>query len=135
MASTIEELLAQLDLSKFAAKFKEEDIDLVAAKRMTDDDFKELGLTMGARKKLVGALQEMGTAAPAAAPPVKMAPPPLKAPPAAVKAPTAATVKAPTAATGSKVKMDINALGWKCAIRCRRAILSRSPTWQVDAQR
>jgi hypothetical protein len=46
--ATIEELLAKLDLSKFAAKFKEEDLDLNAAKKLSDEDLKELGLTMGA---------------------------------------------------------------------------------------
>lgn len=55
--ATIEELLAQLDLAKFAPAFTAQDIDLATAKNLTEDDLKELGLTIGARKKLTDALK------------------------------------------------------------------------------
>lgn len=70
----LEQLLAELDLSKFANKFREEDIDLETAKKLSEEDLKELGLSMGARKKLHEAL---AAASPAAA---KTLAPPAKAP-------------------------------------------------------
>lgn len=59
--------------------FKAENIDLDAAKLLTDDDLKSLGLTLGARKKLLNALQAPAAAAPAAGAPAPTA----TAPPAA----------------------------------------------------
>ena len=64
---TIDQLLAQLDLNKFAPKFREEDIDLAAAAKLSEDDLKELGLTLGARKKLYDALHPPAKGAVAAA--------------------------------------------------------------------
>lgn len=61
--ATLEQLLADLDLSKFASKFHEEDIDLETAKRLSEEDLKELGLSMGARKKLHEALAATSPAA------------------------------------------------------------------------
>ena len=66
--ATIEELLASLGLEKFAPKFKEEDIDLSAAKALSDDELKQLGLTIGARKKLMLALAGGGGGAGSATP-------------------------------------------------------------------
>jgi hypothetical protein len=68
--SYMEALLNSLDLAKFAQKFKDEDVDIDAAKKLSEDDMKELGLTLGARKKLYAALHPQDKAsavAPAAA--------------------------------------------------------------------
>ena len=52
----MEELLARLDLSQFAPVLHSEGVDLNAAVLLSEDDFKELGLNLGARKKLYNAL-------------------------------------------------------------------------------
>jgi len=54
---SIEELLASLQLEKFTAKFREEEIDLDAARNLSDDDLKSLGIPMGPRRKLMDALK------------------------------------------------------------------------------
>jgi hypothetical protein len=94
--ATLEELLAKLDLSKFAEKFKAEDVDLEAAKALSEDDMQQLGLTLGARKKLYLALHGSGPSAPAAA-----------------AASATPAPKAASAATGTKTITDINPLGWR----------------------
>lgn len=58
----MEELLARLELSQFAAKLRAEDIDIEAAALLSEDDLKNLGLTLGARKKLYNALHSSPTA-------------------------------------------------------------------------
>lgn len=86
--ATLEELLTRLDLGKFIDTFKAQDIDLETAKKLGDEDFKELGLTIGARKKLSDALKA-GSApapAPAASPSSKPAAAPIAAKPAAAAA-------------------------------------------------
>jgi len=50
-------LLNSLNLNKFIEKFKEEDIDFVTAKKLSDDELKELGLPLGSRKKFLEAVQ------------------------------------------------------------------------------
>jgi len=65
--ATLEELLAKLDLGKYAEKFKAEEIDLAAARALSEDELKELGLPLGPRKKLHGALHESAPAAAATA--------------------------------------------------------------------
>jgi len=54
---SIEELLASLQLEKFNAKFREEEIDLDAARNLSDEDLKSLGIPMGPRRKLMDALK------------------------------------------------------------------------------
>jgi len=66
-ARTLEELLSSLSLEKFIPKFKEEEIDLDAARMLSDEDLKELGLPLGPRKKLREAFHSTAEAAPAAA--------------------------------------------------------------------
>jgi hypothetical protein len=71
----MEALLAQLDLLKFSSKFKDEDIDLEAAKALSEEEMASLGLTLGARKKLYAALHPGGTSPVATAVPAAAAPP------------------------------------------------------------
>src|SRR4029450_13698667 len=64
------EWLSSLGLGKYAPPFAENEIDLEAARHLTDDDLKELGLPMGPRRKVltgIGALRD-GTPAPGVAP-------------------------------------------------------------------
>ncbi|MDP6951965.1 MAG: AAA family ATPase, partial [Alphaproteobacteria bacterium] len=54
-------------LAQHAAGFEAQEIDLEALPELTDDDLKELGLAIGPRRKILKAIRESGTAAPAAA--------------------------------------------------------------------
>ena len=49
----IGEWLSSLGLDKYAATFAENEIDLDALRHLNDDDLKELGLPMGARRKVL----------------------------------------------------------------------------------
>jgi hypothetical protein len=48
--------LEQLGLARYARLFAENDIDLDALPHLTDDELKELGVTLGHRAKLRAAL-------------------------------------------------------------------------------
>jgi hypothetical protein len=54
---TIEAWLAELGLEKYAAKFAEEDISWDTLRDMGEADFKDLGLTLGHRKKAMADLK------------------------------------------------------------------------------
>ncbi len=58
----IGELLSSLGLDKYAAAFAENEIDLDAARHLSDDDLKELGLPMGPRRKFLAGLNALGDA-------------------------------------------------------------------------
>ena len=51
-------LLVASDLSQYAEVFRLEELTLFAVKRLTDAQLKELGLTMGARIRLLDALSK-----------------------------------------------------------------------------
>ncbi|XP_065199384.1 phospholipase DDHD2-like [Sycon ciliatum] len=55
---TVESALTMFELDSFIEKFEEEKIDLESFQLMGSDDFKELGIPMGPRKKLIGYLRE-----------------------------------------------------------------------------
>lgn len=59
---TVDSVLASLGYSDFAEKFKEEDVDMEALTTCTDADFKELGISMGKRKKIIAAVSALGQA-------------------------------------------------------------------------
>jgi len=59
--SDIRRWLKILNLGKYAELFSENDIDLAALPHITEDDLKELGVTLGARRKLVAAIAELRT--------------------------------------------------------------------------
>ncbi len=58
MADDIAQWLEGLGLGRYAEAFAENDIDLRALPHSSDDDLKELGLPMGHRRILQGALKE-----------------------------------------------------------------------------
>jgi class 3 adenylate cyclase/predicted ATPase len=74
---TIEGWLARFGLSRLAATFRDNGIDLDVMGSLSDDDLRELGLTIGDRKRVLAAVSasaDSPTAPPAAVP--KPAPPP-----------------------------------------------------------
>jgi hypothetical protein len=69
--STIEEWLASLGMSDYAQRFAENDIDVSVLSHLTDRDLKELGVSLGHRRKMLAAIIELSVVAQpqAAAPP------------------------------------------------------------------
>src|SRR5262245_30270093 len=59
----IAEWLSGLGLGKYAATFAESEIDLEAARHLTDDDMKELGLPLGPRRKILAGIAALHHAA------------------------------------------------------------------------
>src|SRR5260370_8007204 len=74
------DLIAWLDgwgLKQLGPRLAEQDIDLDALKYLTEEDLKELGLTIGLRRRLSHAIEEgFRRPAPALVPPAPGAPPP-----------------------------------------------------------
>ena len=70
---TIEEWLARFGLSRLAATFRNNGIDLDVVASLGDDDLKELGLTIGDRKRVLAAVS--ASAAPVTLPPASLPPP------------------------------------------------------------
>ncbi len=64
---TIVEWLARLGLSRLEAAFLENGIDLDVLPSLTDDDLRELGLTLGDRKRVRAALSSPADSAAGAA--------------------------------------------------------------------
>jgi class 3 adenylate cyclase len=63
----IADWLEKLGLSEYADRFAQNDIDVSVLRHLTDQDLKELGISLGHRRKLLAAVAEMtgtGTAAP-----------------------------------------------------------------------
>jgi class 3 adenylate cyclase len=68
--STIEEWLASLGMSDYARRFAENDVDVSVLRHLTDRDLKELGVSLGHRRKMLAAIIELAVIAqPQAAPP------------------------------------------------------------------
>jgi class 3 adenylate cyclase len=63
----ITEWLASLGLSEYAQRFAENDIDVSVLRHLTDQDLKELGVSLGHRRKMQAAIAELGGTAPATA--------------------------------------------------------------------
>ena len=53
--ATITEWLASLGLSEYAKRFTENDIDVSVLRHLTDQDLKELGVSLGHRRKMLAA--------------------------------------------------------------------------------
>jgi class 3 adenylate cyclase/predicted ATPase len=72
----IADWLEKLGLSEYAERFAESDVDTSVLRDLTDQDLKELGVSLGHRRKMLRAIAELGSAlaAPSAAPLVKPAP-------------------------------------------------------------
>ena len=59
MTRDISEWLESIGLDKYASLFADNEIDLDAARDLTESDLKELELPMGPRKKLLRAISEL----------------------------------------------------------------------------
>ena len=62
MADDAQQWLEELGLGKYGDVFVENEIDLDAARDLTEVDLKELGIAMGPRKKLLRAIAELSAA-------------------------------------------------------------------------
>jgi class 3 adenylate cyclase len=65
--ATITEWLASLGLSEYAQRFAENDIDVTVLRHLTDQDLKEIGVSLGHRRKILASIAELAGAAPATA--------------------------------------------------------------------
>ena len=90
----IAEWLETLGLPEYAQCFADNDIDTSVLRHLTDQDLKELGVSLGHRRKMLAAITEMGNSSAAAAP----APSNAAAAPAR-NSPAAATSQPPISAT------------------------------------
>jgi len=57
--ATIAEWLASLGMSEYAQRFTENDIDTSVLRHLTDQDLKELGISVGHRRKMLAAIAEL----------------------------------------------------------------------------
>src|ERR1700758_747727 len=57
--ATIAEWLASLGISEYAQRFTENDIDTSVLRHLTDQDLKELGISVGHRRKMLAAIAEL----------------------------------------------------------------------------
>ena len=71
----IADWLGQLGLGQYAQRFAENEIDVSVLRHLTEQDLKDIGIPLGHRRKLLAAISELGSAAPAPAPPAAAAPP------------------------------------------------------------
>ena len=60
MARDIGEWLDGLGLGRYAEAFSDNEIDLQALPHITEEDLKEIGVALGARRKLLAAIAELG---------------------------------------------------------------------------
>jgi class 3 adenylate cyclase len=65
----IADWLASLGMSEYAQRFTENDIDVSVLRHLTDQDLKELGVSLGHRRKMLAAIAELSGAAPITPPP------------------------------------------------------------------
>ena len=91
----IADWLGQLGLGQYAQRFAENEIDVFVLRHLTDQDLKDIGIPLGHRRKLLAAISELGSAAPALTPPAAAAPP---IPATVAPPPTPAATIAPEAA-------------------------------------
>jgi class 3 adenylate cyclase/predicted ATPase len=57
--------LQKLGMSEYAQRFAENDIDVTVLPHLTDQDLKELGVSLGHRRKMLAAIEELAGASPA----------------------------------------------------------------------
>jgi len=61
----VEDWLASLDMSEYAQRFIDNDIDASVLRDLTDQDLKEIGVSLGHRRKILRAIKEMAAVSPA----------------------------------------------------------------------
>jgi class 3 adenylate cyclase len=60
----IADWLEKLGMSQYAKRFAENDIDVRALRYLTDQDLKDIGVSLGHRRRMLGAISELAGAAP-----------------------------------------------------------------------
>ena len=60
----IADWLEKLGMSEYAERFTENDVDISVLRHLTDQDLKELGVSLGHRRKMLRAIAELAGAAP-----------------------------------------------------------------------
>ena len=75
----IADWLKELGMSEYAQRFAENDIDLSVLPDLTDQDLRELGLSMGHRRRLLRAISELNDTPASPNVIAKSAPPPISA--------------------------------------------------------
>jgi hypothetical protein len=58
--ATITVWLASLGLSEYAHRFAENDIEVAVLRHLTDQDLKEIGVSLGRRRKIPASIAELG---------------------------------------------------------------------------
>lgn len=71
----IADWLRKLGMSEYVERFAENDLDISVLHNLTDQDIKDLGVSLGHRRKLLHAIGELGVAAPTTPPPPTAASP------------------------------------------------------------
>ena len=59
MSIEVQAWLSQLGLDKYVALFEEQEIDVDAARDLTEEDLRELKIPMGPRKKILRAIHAL----------------------------------------------------------------------------
>ena len=72
----IEDWLRKLGMSEYARRFTENDIDTSVLHHLTDQDLKELGVSLGDRRKMLAAIAELASAVPGSPQPALTEPKP-----------------------------------------------------------
>src|SRR5262245_40953533 len=72
----IEDWLRKLGMSEYARRFTENDIDTSVLRHLTDQDLKELGVSLGHRRKMLAAIAELASAVPGSPQPALSEPKP-----------------------------------------------------------
>ena len=72
----IADWLQKLGMSEYAERFAKNDIDTSVLRDLTDQDFKELGVSLGHRRKMLRAIAELSCAAPTSPQPALTEPKP-----------------------------------------------------------
>lgn len=67
MVEDIDAWLRALGLERYAAIFEENEVDLAALPHLTEEDLKEIGVKLGARRQMLAAINELGANVPAEA--------------------------------------------------------------------
>ena len=60
----IADWLKKLGMSQYAQRFAEYDVDVSVLRHLTDQDLKELGVSLGHRRKMLAAIAELAGVAP-----------------------------------------------------------------------
>jgi hypothetical protein len=74
--ATITQWLASLGMSEYPQRFTENGIDVSVLRHLTDQDLKELGVSLGHRRKMLAAIAEVAGAPISARPPIPSEPKP-----------------------------------------------------------